>query len=78
MPLHPAFKSAIITNTNIADIANVSAGRLGSSNTAAEFLHYFASDINFIHADIAGSNEFKKQSIAVMLRTMFYFARNFK
>jgi leucyl aminopeptidase len=77
MPLHPVFKQANISNTNIADIANISSGRLAGSNTAAEFLHYFAGDVNFIHADIAGSHEFKKHSLAVILKTLFYFAKDF-
>jgi leucyl aminopeptidase len=45
---------------------------------AAEFLHYFAEDLNFIHADICGGVEFENQTIPVMIRTLFYFVKDFQ
>jgi leucyl aminopeptidase len=76
MPLHPVYHDAVIKNTPVADIANVSFGRAASANTAAEFLHFFANDINFIHADIAGTTEFKKQPITALMKTLFYFVKD--
>ncbi|MDR0739794.1 MAG: leucyl aminopeptidase family protein [Mycoplasmataceae bacterium] len=76
MPLHHVYQDAIVKNTQVADIANMSPGRIASSNTAAEFLHFFANNVNFIHADIAATTEFKKQPIAALIKTMFYFIKD--
>jgi leucyl aminopeptidase len=79
MPFHKVIHKTNIDNTLIADITNVSPRAFGNTaNTAAEFLHFFAGDSNFIHADIAGTNEFKKHPVAAMLKTMFYFVKDFK
>jgi leucyl aminopeptidase len=78
MPLHHEYKDAIFNNSKVADLANVTNSRFAGSNTAAEFLHIFAEDTNFIHADIAGSNEYHKEFIPILLKTMLYLAENFK
>jgi leucyl aminopeptidase len=66
-----------IEKTPIADIKNIG-NRSAGSCTAAEFLKYFAPNANFIHADIASTNVFKDHPRAVLLRTMYFLAKDFK
>jgi leucyl aminopeptidase len=78
MPFFYEFHNEVIENTKIADIANLGKGRSAGSITAAEFLKFFAGDTNFIHTDIAGSSGYHKEFIAVMVRTLFNFAKDAK
>jgi leucyl aminopeptidase len=78
MPFHYEYQDAVLKNSKIADLANIAGSRFAGSNTAAEFLHIFADSTNFIHADIAGSSEYHKEFIPVLLKTMLYLAENFK
>jgi leucyl aminopeptidase len=73
MPFHNEFLKEL--DSSVADYVNCSNAREGSSNVAAEFLKIFANNKNFIHFDIAGSNEIKSTLLPSMLRTLFYLCK---
>ena len=61
MPLLPQFEKEM-TDSKIADVRNLGAGRAGGSNTAAAFLKQFVPNgpdgekqIPWVHLDIAGT-----------------------
>jgi leucyl aminopeptidase len=74
MPFH--FEFAKKLNSKIADYVNCDFSRNGSSIVATEFLKIFTKDKDFIHFDIAGSNELETTFVPTMLRTLFYFFKN--
>lgn len=76
MPFHNEFLQRL--DSNIADYANCSNVREGSAIVAAEFLKIFVDDKNFIHFDIAGTNELKTVFLPSMLRTLFYLCKEYK
>jgi leucyl aminopeptidase len=76
MPFHFEYLWSI-ENTPMADVKNIGERAAGSC-TAAEFLKYFAFNSDFIHADIASTHVFKDYSRAVLLRTMYFLAKDFK
>lgn len=76
MPFHNEFLKSL--DSRVADYINCSESRNGSAIVAAEFLKIFAKDKDFIHFDIAGSNELKTTFLPSMLRTLFYFLKGDK
>lgn len=78
MPFHPYFSTALKTSL-LADLINCVEKPYGSSISAASFLKEFAKDVDFIHLDIAGTNEFKARGksypIPIMLDTLFAFIK---
>lgn len=58
MPFNPNYQKNL-KKSLIADYTNCEKGRDAGAIYAAEFLHLFAKDVNFIHFDIAGSNDTK-------------------
>ena len=80
MPMDEEFKEPI--KSHIADLKN-SAGRGGSSITAAKFLEEFVEDTPWIHLDIAGtsfcegSNKYyKKGATGISMKTLYEYIKN--
>lgn len=77
MPLHFEY-DARMKSSKIADMVNSEKTRGAGSSTAACFLSFFRKKANFIHVDIASTNEFKHSPLPIMVKTLYYFAKNFK
>jgi leucyl aminopeptidase len=73
MPFHKDYVNKL--ESKLADYVNCDISRAGGANTAAEFIKLFSGNANFIHADIAGSNERKTTFVPVLVRTLFYLAQ---
>jgi leucyl aminopeptidase len=70
MPFHQDFINKL--DSKMADYINCDLSRDGGSNSAAEFIHLFSGNTNFVHADIAGTNERKSGPVPVLVKTLFY------
>lgn len=79
MPFHFTYDEQM-KHSLLADYINCAPGRNCGSSTAATFLKFFAEDSNFLHLDIAGTNEIKTKNgnepYPAMLRSLFYFTKN--
>lgn len=80
LPLNSIFDEKIHISS-LADLNNCLPGPNASSILGASFLKYFAKEKEFIHFDIAGTNEVKINSICsivqpAMLSTLFYFVKD--
>ena len=80
MPTDPEYRELI--NSHIADIKN-SAGKNGSSITAAKFLEEFVENTPWIHLDIAGTSfsrgsgkYYKKGATGIALKTLYEYVKN--
>ncbi|MGF6906890.1 leucyl aminopeptidase [Fusobacterium sp. PH5-44] len=80
MPMEEEFKDAI--KSHVADLKN-SAGRSGSSSTAAKFLEEFVEEIPWMHLDIAGTSfaekgnsYFKKGATGTTMKTLYEYIKN--
>ena len=80
MPMEEEFKEAI--KSQVADLKN-SAGRSGSSSTAAKFLEEFVESTPWMHLDIAGTSfaeggnkYFKKGATGVTMKTLYEYIKN--
>lgn len=63
LPLFPEFFEIINKSSKLADCANSCSIREASNSLAAAFLKNFCPCDDFVHFDIAGTNEFKKHPI---------------
>ncbi len=77
MPLHFEYEK-VMKSSKIADLVNSEKTRGAMSCTAACFLSFFRTKANFIHMDIASSGEFDNLPLPIMLKTLYYFVKNFK
>jgi leucyl aminopeptidase len=73
MPFHFAYSETL--ESKIADYLNSHERRDAQSIIATEFLRIFAKNIDFIHADIAGTSEYQHYAIPVLVRTLFHFIK---
>lgn len=80
MPMDDEFKEAI--KSHVADLKN-SAGRSGSSSTAAKFLEEFVEGTPWMHLDIAGTSfaeggnkYFQKGATGVAMKTLYEYIKN--
>lgn len=83
LPLFDAYLDYL--KSDVADIANVSEGRLGGAITAAKFLEQFVQSQPWAHLDIAGTMSFSKTSgyavkgmSGVGVRTLVSFVRAYQ
>lgn len=73
LPLHEDFLKPL--ESNIADLANsVSDPRAGSSRAAC-FLKEFTHDVPYLHLDVACTTDVKNIGHAVMLKTLYNYAK---
>lgn len=63
LPFFPDFFEAIDKSSVLADCANSCSVRDASNSLAAAFLKTFCACDDFVHFDIAGTNEFKKHPV---------------
>ena len=79
MPFHFTYDEQM-KHSLLADYINCAPGRNCGSSTAATFLKFFAEDSNFLHLDIAGTNEINTKNgnepYPAMLRSLFHFTKN--
>lgn len=73
LPFHEAFKKPL--ESKIADITNSSSDRRAGSSRAACFLKEFTHDLNYIHLDVACTADVDNIGQAVMLRTLYFLAK---
>ena len=74
MPMHFEYE-AKMKSSKIADIVNSEKTKGAASSTAACFLSFFRKKANFVHLDIASTNEFNHSPLPIMLRTLFYLTK---
>ncbi|QJR44388.1 M17 family metallopeptidase [Mycoplasma miroungirhinis] len=77
MPLHEEFAKEI-KNTKVADLKNTDLTGDAGSSSAAMFLKEFAENADFIHLDIAGTNDISDVPQGVMIKTMYELTKNIK
>ncbi len=77
MPIHFEYADRM-KSSKIADMLNSEKTRGAGSSTAACFLSFFTKKANFNHMDIASTNEYKSLPLPIMLKTLYYFAKDFK
>lgn len=71
MPLHKEYFESM-KSSKVADYVNWNPTvRKASNSTAAAFLSMFCHNDNYIHMDIAGTNEFKSAYIPPMILTLY-------
>lgn len=73
LPFHEAFKKPL--ESKIADITNSSSDRRAGSSRAACFLKEFTHDLDYIHLDVACTADVDNIGQAVMLRTLYFLAK---
>lgn len=73
LPFHEAFKKPL--ESKIADITNSSSDRRAGSSRAACFLKEFTHDLDYIHLDIACTADVDDIGQAVMLRSLYFLAK---
>ena len=80
LPFHDSIKNRVIEKSAIADYINSDENRAAQSISGAEFIKLFAEDINFIHFDIAGTNEYKSkgktQPLPILMYSLFNFIKD--
>ncbi|MCU4117386.1 M17 family metallopeptidase [Mycoplasma zalophi] len=77
MPLHEEYAKEI-KNTKVADLKNTDLTGDAGSSSAAMFLKEFAENADFMHLDIAGTNDIADVPQGVMIKTMYELSKNIK
>lgn len=72
MPLHYEFYEAIKNESLVADYVNSEKTRASSNSVATAFVRSFCNNDNFMHFDIAGTNEFKNIFVSPLILTLYY------
>ncbi|WP_438341551.1 M17 family metallopeptidase [Mycoplasma sp. 3341] len=75
MPLHEDFAKNI-RSSKVADLKNTDLSGNGGSISAAMFLKEFAEKADFMHFDIAGTNELSEMPQGVAIKTLAELAKN--
>ncbi len=65
-------------SSKIADMLNSEKTRGAGSSTAACFLSFFRKKANYNHMDIASTNEYKSLPLPIMVKTLYYFTKEFR
>lgn len=74
LPLFADYFDLVNKSSPIADCANSTGVREASNGTAAAFLKEFSKCDDFVHFDIAGTNEFKKHFVNPLGLMLYFFA----
>ncbi|AWX69615.1 M17 family metallopeptidase [[Mycoplasma] anseris] len=65
-----------IKNSVVADLKNTDLSGLAGSCSAAMFLKEFTNEVEFIHCDIAGTNDIDEKPMFAMVKTLIQLALN--
>lgn len=77
MPMHFEYENRM-KSSKIADMLNSEKTRGAGSSTAACFLSFFRKKANYNHMDIASTNEYKSLPLPIMVKTLYYFTKEFR
>jgi leucyl aminopeptidase len=77
MPFNDEYRQELYTS-KMADISNTNLNMVASGCVSAEFMKTFIGPTDYIHCDIVGSVEYTNTPIPTLLKTLVYFAKEYK